>query len=113
MDTSVYILIISDYGFKATFGNEADSLFLRTALQALIKSATPIREVKFDKNAFEGLTVDSREAGSSIYPAPTRKGNQFIVEMQLGDAPHFVQRMNGAARAVLRAAQVQHGGGTG
>lgn len=34
--------------FKATFGNEADSLFLRTALQALIKSETPIREVHFD-----------------------------------------------------------------
>ena len=28
MDTGVYIPIISDYGFKATFGNEADSLFL-------------------------------------------------------------------------------------
>lgn len=92
METGIYIPIISDYGFKATFGNETDSLFLRTALQALIKSATPIREVKFDKNAFEGLTIDSR-SGVFDLSCTDENGNQFIVEMQLGDAPHFVQRM--------------------
>lgn len=92
METGVYIPIISDYGFKATFGNETDSLFLRTALQALIKSATPIREVKFDKNVFEGLTIDSR-SGVFDLSCTDENGNQFIVEMQLGDAPHFVQRM--------------------
>ena len=92
METGIYIPIISDYGFKATFGNEADSLFLRTALQALIKSATPIREVKFDKNAFEGLTIDSR-SGVFDLSCTDENGSQFIVEMQLGDAPHFVQRM--------------------
>lgn len=92
MDTGVYIPIISDYGFKATFGNEADSLFLRTALQVLIKSETPIREVKFDKNAFEGLTIDSR-SGVFDLSCTDENGSQFIVEMQLGDAPHFVQRM--------------------
>jgi predicted transposase/invertase (TIGR01784 family) len=92
METGVYIPIISDYGFKATFGNETDSLFLRTALQALIKSDTPIREVKFDKNAFEGLTIDSR-SGVFDLSCTDENNNQFIVEMQLGDAPHFVQRM--------------------
>ena len=92
METGVYISIISDYGFKATFGNDADSLFLRTALQALIKSATPIREVKFDKNAFEGLTIDSR-SGIFDLSCTDENGSQFIVEMQLGDAPNFVQRM--------------------
>ncbi len=92
METGVYIPIISDYGFKATFGNEADSLFLRTALQALIKSDTPIREVHFDKNAFEALTVDSR-SGIFDVSCTDERGNQFIVEMQLGYAPHFIQRM--------------------
>ncbi|WP_338870643.1 Rpn family recombination-promoting nuclease/putative transposase [Spirosoma sp. SC4-14] len=92
METGVYIPIISDYGFKATFGNEADSLFLRTALQALIKSDTPIREVHFDKNAFEALTVDSR-SGIFDVSCTDEQGNHFIVEMQLGYAPHFVQRM--------------------
>lgn len=92
METNGYIPIISDYGFKATFGNEADSLFLRTALQALIKSKTPIRKIHFDKNAFEALTVDSR-SGIFDLSCTDENGSQFIVEMQLGLAPHFVQRM--------------------
>ena len=92
METGVYIPIISDYGFKATFGNETDSLFLRTALQALIKSDTLIREVHFDKNAFEALTIDSR-SGIFDLACTDENGTQFIVEMQLGQAPHFVQRM--------------------
>jgi len=92
METGVYIPIISDYGFKATFGNEADDLFLRTALQALIKSDTPIREVHLDKNAFEALTIDSR-SGIFDLACTDENGTQFIVEMQLGQAPHFVQRM--------------------
>ena len=92
METGVYIPIISDYGFKATFGNEADSLFLRTALQALIKSGTPIREVHFDKNAFEALTIDSR-SGIFDLACTDENGSQFIIEMQLGLAPHFIQRM--------------------
>lgn len=52
----IFIPIISDYGFKATFGNESNTLFLRKALQALIKSNVPISEIKFDKNTFEGIT---------------------------------------------------------
>ncbi|PRY34209.1 putative transposase/invertase (TIGR01784 family) [Spirosoma oryzae] len=92
MQTSIYIPIISDYGFKATFGNEADNLFLRTALQALIKSEIPIREVHFDKNAFEALTIDSR-SGIFDLSCTDENGTQFIVEMQLGYAPYFVQRM--------------------
>ena len=92
METGVYIPIISDYGFKTTFGNEADDLFLRTALQALIKSEIPIREVKFDKNAFEALTIDSR-SGIFDLSCTNENGTQFIVEMQLGYAPYFVQRM--------------------
>ena len=91
-DNERFISILSDYGFKATFGNEADSLFLRTALQALIKSAVPIRQVKFDKNAFEALTVDSR-SGIFDLSCTDENGTQFIVEMQLGYAPYFVQRM--------------------
>ncbi len=49
-EDQIFIPIISDYGFKATFGNEANTLFLRKALQALIKSKVPIKEVKFDRS---------------------------------------------------------------
>lgn len=86
METPVYIPIISDYGFKATFGNETNTLFLRVSLQALIKSKTPIREVHFDKNAFEALTVDSR-SGIFDLSCTDESGSQFVVEMQWAIRP--------------------------
>jgi predicted transposase/invertase (TIGR01784 family) len=91
-DESIFIPIISDYGFKATFGNETNTLFLRRALQALIKSEVPIKEVKFDKNTFEGITQDGR-SGIFDLACTDENDNHFIVEMQYGDAPYFVQRM--------------------
>ena len=91
-DNQIFIPIISDYGFKATFGNEANTLFLRKALQALIKSDIPIKDVKFDKNTFEGVTKDGR-SGIFDLACTDENGNHFIVEMQYGDAPNFVQRM--------------------
>jgi predicted transposase/invertase (TIGR01784 family) len=91
-DEQIFIPIISDYGFKATFGNESNTLFLRKALQALIKSTIPIKTVHFDKNTFEGITQDGR---SGIYDIACTddNDNHFIVEMQYGEAPNFVQRM--------------------
>jgi predicted transposase/invertase (TIGR01784 family) len=91
-DDQIFIPIISGYGFKATFGNESNTLFLCRALQALIKSETPIKEVRFDKNTFEGITQD-RRSGIFDLACTDENGNQFIVEMQYGDAPYFVQRM--------------------
>ncbi len=92
MEQPLFIPIISDYGFKVTFGNESNSLFLRTALQALIRSEVPIREVYFEKSIFEGLTLDSR-SGIFDLACTDENGNRFIVEMQMGNAPHFIQRM--------------------
>jgi predicted transposase/invertase (TIGR01784 family) len=91
-DDQIFIPIISDYGFKATFGNESNTLFLRKALQALIKSEVPIKEVKFDKNTFEGIAQDGR-SGIFDLACTDENDNHFIVEMQYGDAPHFVKRM--------------------
>lgn len=61
----------------------ADSLFLRTILQALIKSETSIREVNFDRNAFEAPTINSR---SKIFDLvyTDKYATPFIVDMQLG-----------------------------
>jgi len=92
MGLSQFIPLISDYGFKATFGNETNDLFLRTSLQALIKSPVPIEQVQLEKNAFEALTQDSR-SGIFDLACTDVHGNHFIVEMQLGHMPHFVQRM--------------------
>lgn len=87
-----FIPIISDYGFKVTFGNEKNTLFLRRALQALIKSSVPIVSLVFNKNTVEGYTSDGR---SGVYDVSCtdETGNHFIVEMQLSDYPQFLQRM--------------------
>ena len=89
---SRFIPIISDYGFKSTFGNEKDTVFLRKALQLLIKSEIPIVEVGFENHTFEGISRDSR---SGIYDVHCKdeNGTYFIVEMQLSDFPEFLQRM--------------------
>ena len=91
-DDQRFIPLISDYGFKVTFGNETNTLFLRRALQALIKSPIPITSVVFDKNTIEGYTSDSR---SGVYDisCTDAESNHFIVEMQLSDYPQFLQRM--------------------
>ena len=91
-DNERFIPLISDYGFKVTFGNEADTRFLRKALQALINSTVAIEQVTFIQNEIKGVTRDSR---SGIYDLFCRdeRGNEFIVEMQLSEYPEFIQRM--------------------
>jgi len=91
-DNERFISILSDYGFKVTFGNESDTRFLRRALQALIQSPVAIAKVEFIESEILGLTKDSR---SGIYDIACvdEMGNQFIVEMQLSKYPDFIQRM--------------------
>ena len=91
-DNEWFISILSDYGFKVTFGNESDTRFLRRALQALIQSPVAIKEVQFIESEIPGLTRDSR---SGVYDVACtdEADNQFIVEMQLSKYPDFIQRM--------------------
>ena len=92
MQLPPYLPITSDYGFKVTFGNPDNTEFLRRALQALIRSEVPIAEVTFDRQAFEGLTAESR---SGIYDLSCvdERGRHFLVEMQVARTPHFLQRL--------------------
>ncbi len=87
-----YIPILSDYGFKVTFANQSDTLFLRKSLQAAIQSTTPIRAVKFGRNEVEGFTKSSR---SGLYDliCVDEEGQSFIVEMQVGRYKYFMQRL--------------------
>jgi predicted transposase/invertase (TIGR01784 family) len=82
----------SDYGFKVTFGNENNTLFLRKALQALIASPIPIKEVTFDKNTFDGITKESR-SGIFDISCVDEMNNHFIVEMQLSLFKFFIHRL--------------------
>ena len=91
-DNERFISLVSDYGFKATFGNESDTRFLRKALQALINSPVAIHEVTFIQNEIKGVTRDSRSGIYDLF-CKDERGNEFIVEMQLSEYPEFIQRM--------------------
>ncbi len=91
-DNERFIPLVSDYGFKATFGNESDTRFLRKALQALINSPVAIQEVTFIQNEIKGITRDSRSGIYDLF-CKDERGNEFIVEMQLSEYPEFIQRM--------------------
>ncbi|MEO1513477.1 MAG: PD-(D/E)XK nuclease family transposase [Bacteroidota bacterium] len=86
-----FISLLSDYGFKIAFADESDTLFLRKALQALIQSKSPIREVRFLRNEFIGETEDSR-GGVFDLACVDENERTFIVEMQFGYYKHFIQR---------------------
>lgn len=87
-----FISFTSDYGFKVTFGNEKNTLFLKRALQALIQSPIPITDITFDKTTFEGIDRDSR---SGIYDisCTDEMNNHFIIEMQVSTFKFFMQRL--------------------
>lgn len=91
-DNERFISIVSDYGFKVTFGNESDTRFLRKALQALINSPVAIQQVTFIQNEIKGVTRDSRSGIYDLF-CKDERGNEFIVEMQLSEYPDFIQRM--------------------
>ena len=88
---SRFIPMKSDYGFKKTFANESNTLFLRTAIQALIQSPHMIEKVELSRNEFPGLTTDSRGGIYDLICTDEHK-NVFIVEIQLTYYKHFVQR---------------------
>lgn len=89
--TNKFISILSDYGFKVTFGDETDTLFLRKAIEALIDSKSPVKEIKFLRNEFIGKTEDAR-GGLYDLICEDENGNSFIVEMQLGYYKNYIHR---------------------
>jgi len=89
---SPFVSPLSDYGFKVTFGNQHNTLFLRRVLQALIGSAVPITAVSFEQTTFEGLTTDGR-SGLYDLACTDAEGSHFLVEMQVSRYPEFLQRM--------------------
>lgn len=87
----LFISMLSDYGFKKTFGNQSNTLFLRVAIQALIKSAIPIVSVEFTRNEISGITEESR-GGLFDVSCVDEEGNEYIIEMQLSGLEGFMRR---------------------
>ncbi len=88
----IFIPFTSDYGFKVTFGNEENTLFLRRAIPALIKSVRPITTIIFDKTVYPGLTKSGR-SGIFDLACTDDEGNNFLIEMEVRAKADFVQRL--------------------
>lgn len=91
MSNKRYISILSDFGFKKTFGNTSNTLFLRTAIQALIQSKVRIAAVEFDRNEIGGLTKENR-GGLFDVSCIDENGDNYIIEMQLDELKKFIKR---------------------
>ncbi len=91
MSNKRFISILSDYGFKSTFGNTTSTLFLRTSIQALIKSEVPIASVEFDRSEITGLTKSNR-GGVFDVSCIDDNGDNYIIDMQLDELKKFIKR---------------------
>ena len=93
--------MLSDYGFKATFGNQTDTLFLKRSLQAILYSSVSIDNVEFTRNEIqqepERLPVliewsDSASLAKSEWESPDFSGGElsyfrrevYCIEYKLG-----------------------------
>jgi predicted transposase/invertase (TIGR01784 family) len=93
-----FIPFTTDYGFKVTFGNEHNTLFLRRAIQAMTGLERPIKKLTFEKNTKEAPTIHGRHI---VYDLTCRldNGEIAIVEMQLGRFPFMIKRLEYYATA--------------
>ncbi len=87
-----FIPFTSDYGFKVTFGNENNTVFLKRALKALLQLRYAIKEIIFSKTTFDGLIKDSR-SGIFDMICTDERGDAFIVEMQGLAKAFFLNRL--------------------
>jgi predicted transposase/invertase (TIGR01784 family) len=86
------ISMLSDFGFKMTFGNQKDHTFLRNALPLLLKSPIKIRKIRHLPNEVIGMTESGRKG---LYDTVFVVNNElyFIVEMQLGNHTFLIERL--------------------
>jgi len=83
--------MLSDFGFKRTFGNQTDTRFLRKSLQLLIKSDVPIVEAHFDNTVYQSSSQQTRGALVDL-SCKDENGRVFIVEMQRRALNLFIHR---------------------
>ncbi len=92
LTTNRLISLLTDYGFKVTFANEKNRKFVQKAIQLLIKSPVEIKSVKHLPTEFEGIVEDARK-GFYDTMCQTDKGTFFIIEMQVGNYKHLLERL--------------------
>ena len=87
----LFVSILTDFGFKITFGNDKHSHFLIKSIQALIKSKVPIVSISMAPQVREGETKDSK-GGVYDVTCVDKDGNVYIVELQMYGFKAFIQR---------------------
>jgi predicted transposase/invertase (TIGR01784 family) len=86
------ISMLSDFGFKMTFGNQKDHTFIRKALPLLLKLPLKIRKIKYLPTEFLGITESSRKGFYDTFFVVNEE-LYFIVEMQLGNHANLLERL--------------------
>ena len=86
------ISMLTDYGFKVTFGNERDHTFLRNALPILLKLPLKIRHIKHLPTEIVGKTESARKGFYDTF-FRVNKELYFITEMQLGNHTYLLERL--------------------
>jgi predicted transposase/invertase (TIGR01784 family) len=86
------ISLLSDYGFKITFGNERNKNFLKKAIPLFTKTDMSVKTVRHLPTEFEGITEDARKG---FYDTVCLINNElyFILEMQVGNYKFLMERL--------------------
>ena len=86
-----YICILSDYGFKAVFGDEGNTLFLRKTIQILCQFPYPDKQIFFKRIEVDKISKKSR-GGLNDLVCTNEEGRVYVFEMQRGHFKRFIQR---------------------
>ncbi|MBQ9274508.1 MAG: Rpn family recombination-promoting nuclease/putative transposase [Succinivibrio sp.] len=78
---AVFINPFTDFGFKKLFGTEYNKDLLIAFLNALLKPATPIKDLSYRPTEFLGDDRDSRNSIFDVY-CHLDDGSRIIVELQ-------------------------------
>jgi predicted transposase/invertase (TIGR01784 family) len=86
------ISFLTDYGFKITFANEKNKIFLKKAIQLLVKTPLDIKSIQHQPTEFEGIAPDARK-GFYDTLCLINKELYFIIEMQVGNYKDLKERI--------------------
>lgn len=90
-NTSTYINLLTDFGFRYIFGKNADKEFVISFLNALIGGSSPITDVEFFDKVNSGESENDRALIYDLH-CLLKDGRMIIVEMQNRYQTHYDDR---------------------
>jgi len=86
-----FINPFSDWGFKHIFGRDISKPLLIDFLNCLLEGEKVVKDITIDRNEVQPEMVDERTVIFDVY-CTSDTGEKFIVEMQSGTQPNFIDR---------------------